>query len=108
VLRPDGVLLFCATSPLFRLCWDDRRDGPGDRLQRDYFGLPPEAEGHGAVSFTLPYGEWVRRFRAHGLAVEALVEPQPPPDVVSPFYPGATDWAQRWPAEVIWKVRREA
>jgi hypothetical protein len=50
----------------------------------------------------------LRRFRAHGLAVEALVEPPLPPGVVSPFYPGATAWAQRWPAEMIWKVRREA
>jgi hypothetical protein len=40
----------------------------------------------------------LRRFRAHGLAVEALVEPPLPPGVVSPFYPGATAWAQRWPA----------
>jgi SAM-dependent methyltransferase len=111
VLRPDGVLVFCTTSPLFRLCWDERRGpwgAPGERLRRDYFGLGPERHAGGAVSFALPYGEWVRRFRAHGLAVEALVEPAPVPGVVSPFYPGATAWAQRWPAEMIWKVRREA
>jgi SAM-dependent methyltransferase len=111
VLRPGGVVVFCATAPLFRLCWDHRRGkggGPGDRLRRPYFGLLPEPEGDGAVSFTLPYGEWVRRFRASHLAVEALIEPQPPPGVISPFYPDATDLAQRWPAEVIWKVRREA
>lgn len=110
ILRPDGTLIFCATSPLFRLCWDDRQGkwgGPGDRLRRDYFGLRPEPEGDGAVSFAPPYGEWVRRFRAHGLAIEALIEPQPPRGVTSHFYPGATAWAQRWPAEVIWKVRRE-
>ncbi|MGH2356365.1 MAG: class I SAM-dependent methyltransferase, partial [Chloroflexota bacterium] len=111
VLRPGGLLVFCASSPFLRLCWDDEAGqwgAPGDRLRRDYFGLKTEAEGDGAVSFTLPYGEWVRRFRAHGLAVEALVEPRPARGVVSPFYPDATAWVQRWPAELIWKVRREA
>jgi SAM-dependent methyltransferase len=110
VLRPGGVLVFCATSPLFRLCWDARRGrwgAPGDRLRAAYFGLRAEPEGDGAVSFALPYGEWVRRFRAHGLAIEALAEPRPPPGGVSPFYPDATGWARRWPAEVIWKARRE-
>jgi SAM-dependent methyltransferase len=108
VLRPGGILVFCATSPLFTICWDDRRGGPGSRLRWDYFGLHSKAEGDGAVSFVLPYGEWVRRFREHGLAVESLVEPRPAPGAVSTFYPGATAWARRWPAEVIWKVRREA
>jgi ubiquinone/menaquinone biosynthesis C-methylase UbiE len=106
VLRPGGVLVFCVTSPLFIVCYDDQADAPGDRLRREYFGLHREPEGEGAVTFALPYGEWVRRFRAHGLAIDALVEPQPPPGAVSSFYPGAADWARRWPAEVIWKVRR--
>jgi SAM-dependent methyltransferase len=106
VLRPGGVLVFCATSPLFTICWDNRLSAPGDRLGRDYFGLYVEAEDDGAVSFMLPFGEWVRRFREHGLVVDALVEPKPAPGVVSPFYPEATEWAQRWPAELIWKVRR--
>lgn len=108
VLRLGGVLVFCVTSPLFATCWDERLEGPGDRLERDYFSLHAEAEGDGAVSFNLPYGEWVRRFRKHGLAVEALIEPRPAPGAVSSFYPGATEWARRWPAEIIWKIRREA
>ena len=107
VLRPGGVLIFCATSPLFAICWDDEIDGPGDRLRADYFALHAQPEGDGAVSFNLPYGEWVRSFRAHGLAIDALIEPRPVPDAVSSFYPEATGWARRWPAEVIWKVRRE-
>ncbi len=102
VLRPGGTLVFCATSPLFTMCWDDRIDGPGDRLGADYFGLHGQAEGDGAASFV-----WVRRFRAHGLLVDALIEPRPAPGAVSSFYPDATEWARRWPAEAIWKVRRE-
>jgi SAM-dependent methyltransferase len=107
VLRPGGLLVFCVTSPLFRVCWDDALDRPGERLGRDYFGLHTLDEGDGAATFNLPYGEWVRRFRKHGLAVEALLEPRPAPGVTSSFWPRATDWARRWPAELIWTVRRE-
>lgn len=107
VLRSGGVLIFCATSPLFVMCWDDDIDGPGDRLRTSYFGMRTEAEGDGAVSFVLPHGEWIELFRAHGLSVDALVEPRPAPDAVSSFYPKATAWVQRWPAETIWKVRRD-
>jgi SAM-dependent methyltransferase len=105
VLRPAGILIFCATSPLFVMCWDEQRLCPGDRLQRDYFGLHTVAESDGAASFVLPYGEWVRRFREQGLAVDSLIEPVPEPDALSSFYADAEGWARRWPAELIWKVR---
>jgi hypothetical protein len=39
--------------------------------------------------------------------VEALVEPRPPPGASSTFWGDGSDWARRWPAELIWKVRRE-
>jgi SAM-dependent methyltransferase len=107
VLRPGGWLVFCLTSPLFAVCWDDALDAPGERLRRDYFGQHAHDEGDGAATFNLPYGEWVRRFRAHRLAVEALVEPRPPPGATSTFWGSGTDWARRWPAELVWKLRRE-
>jgi SAM-dependent methyltransferase len=108
VLRPDGVLVFCVTSTLFDICWDDRFDRPGDRLRRDFVECRAEGDEDDGVSYTLSHGEWVRRFRAHRLAVDALLEPRPRPGLVSNFWPQATAWAQRWPAEAIWKVRREA
>jgi SAM-dependent methyltransferase len=107
VLRPGGLLIFCLTSPLFQVCWDDALEAPGERLRRDYFGLRALDEGGGAATFNRPYGEWVRCFRAHGLAVEALVEPRPPPGATSTFWGQGTGWARRWPAELIWTVRRE-
>jgi SAM-dependent methyltransferase len=107
VLRPGGLLIFCATSPWFSVCYDADRDQQDERLHRDYFGLGAEDEGNGALTFNLPYGEWVRRFRANHLAIEALIEPRPAPDATSSFWPTATAWARSWPAEVIWKVRRE-
>ena len=58
-------------------------------------------------SSNLPYGEWIRLFRAHGFAVEALIEMQPPDGAASTYRGRAeTAWARRWPIEEIWKVRK--
>jgi hypothetical protein len=58
-----------------------------------------------AVEYQLPYGAWIRLFRSHRLVVEDLVELRAQADsttTYSEFAPRA--WAQRWPAEHIWKV----
>lgn len=107
MLRPGGILAFCVTAPLMEICWDEALDSPGERLRTDYFGLGAVEEGDGAATFNLPYSEWVCRFRGCELAVEALFEPRPAPGATSTFLPQAADWARRWPAELIWKVRRE-
>ncbi len=64
-------------------------------------------EDDGETVFQLPFGEWVRLFRANGLVVEDLVEPRPDPDATS-SYRNADElaWARRWPAEAIWRLRR--
>jgi SAM-dependent methyltransferase len=110
VLRPGGRLIFCATSVLMLLVgWNDQT-GPSNQLERDYFGLGAISEGEGgAQTFTRPHGEWIRLFRENRLAIEALHEPRPAPDAVTTFYPAPTAaWARRWPAEMIWVVRRES
>jgi hypothetical protein len=66
------------------------------------------ASGEGTVDYQVPYGEWVRTFRQHGLIVEDLVELRPPEDATTTFVDFAPlDWARRWPAEEIWVLRRE-
>ena len=60
-----------------------------------------------SVEYNLPYGEWIRLFRASGLVVEDLVEPRPAPDATSTYWEESErDWARRWPSEAIWKVRK--
>lgn len=107
LLRPGGMLVFCGATPIVEMCYPEDSDHPQDRLLMDYFGmwsLPWE----GYVEFMLPYGAWIRLFRAHGFAIEDLVELRPGPDAVS-SYLDATDreWYRRWPGEQVWKVRRE-
>jgi hypothetical protein len=57
----------------------------------------------------LPYGEWIRLFRANDFEVEDLIELRPPARATSTydFYAPRT-WARRFPGENIWKLRKKA
>jgi SAM-dependent methyltransferase len=107
LLRPGGLLAFCGATPLIEMCYPDEGEHPGDRLVGGYFGmwsLPWE----GYVEFMLPYGAWIRLFRAHGFIIEDLIELRPGPDAVSSYRDESDrEWYRRWPGEMIWKVRKE-
>jgi SAM-dependent methyltransferase len=106
LLRPGGLFAFNHHSPIEAICWPLDADTVGDRLVLDYFGLLRIDDGED-VSYQLPYGEWIRLFRANGFVVEDLIEPRPRPDATS-TYRAADElaWARRWPAECIWRLRR--
>ena len=107
LLRPGGLFAFCGATPIVELCYPEDSDHPADRLLGDYFGMwsiPYEDY----VEFMLPYGAWIRLFRAHGFRVEDLIELRPGPDDLSSYRDETDrDWYRRWPGEQIWKVRRE-
>jgi SAM-dependent methyltransferase len=108
LLRPGGVFAFCAATPLVYLTYDEVRDRQTRELKRPYTELGRMAFGDGTVDFVLPPGDWLRLFRANGFAVEDLIELVAPSDATTTY----TDfvpkrWATRWPAEQIWKLRKE-
>jgi SAM-dependent methyltransferase len=108
LLRPGGLFAFNHGSTIESLCWPVGAEGPGDRLVFDYFGMH-SIEDDGGVTFNLPYGEWIRLFRANGLVVEDLIEPQPSEGATSSYRDAETmAWSRRWPIESIWRLRREA
>ncbi len=106
LLRPEGLLAFCGATPIIQMCYPDDSDHPGDRLLRDYFNmwaLPYE----GYTDFMLPYGAWIRLFRAHCLEIEDLIELRPGPDATSTYRDDVDrEWYRRWAGEQIWKVRK--
>ena len=106
LLRRGGLFAFSHGSTILDLVWADDAERAGDRLIRDYFGLR-RIEATDEVDFQLPYGEWIRLFRANGFEILDLVEPRPPADAVS-SYRDAEElaWSRRWPAESIWRCRR--
>jgi SAM-dependent methyltransferase len=108
LLRRGGLLAFCGATPIIEMCYPDEGDHPGDQLLDDYFGMW-SLPWDGYVEFMLPYGAWIRLFRAHGFAIDDLIELRPTPEAKS-SYRDATDleWYRRWPGEMIWKVRKES
>jgi SAM-dependent methyltransferase len=108
LLRPGGRLHFLVNAPLHMLCVPDVEDAPsGDRLLRPYLGMHRfEWTDDESVEFHLPHGELIALLRASGFEIEELIEVRPP-DGATTRSPYATlEWAQRWPTEEIWKVRR--
>ena len=105
LLRPDGVFAFNIASPLIWLCWGDGEEPPGPELVRSYFGM--RRETWETVEFQLPYGEWIRLFRANGFEIVDLIELRPParPRTTYPDF-APLSWARRWPGENIWKLRK--
>lgn len=106
LLRPGGLLAFSITGPLASLCWSPETDLMEPTLHRPYFGLH-RLEDDESVNFQLPYGEWIRLFRANGLEVEDLLEPRPPAGATSTYWEESElEWARKWPSEAIWRARK--
>jgi SAM-dependent methyltransferase len=106
LLRPGGLFAFNGHSPIEEICWPLDADEVGDRLVLDYFGMHVIDDGE-TTSFQLPYGEWIRLFRANGFVIEDLIEPRPASLAASTYKTAeALAWARRWPAEAIWRLRK--
>jgi ubiquinone/menaquinone biosynthesis C-methylase UbiE len=107
LLRPGGLFAFNHHSPFEAVCWADDAEEVGTTLIRDYFGMYVLLD-EGEEYFQLPYGEWIRLFRANGFVIEDLIEPIPAEGATSTYRTDAAlAWARRWPAECLWKLRKE-
>jgi SAM-dependent methyltransferase len=106
LLRPGGLFAFNHHTPIESIAWPMDADRVGERLVNDYFGMHALDDGE-EITFQIPYGEWIRLFRANGFVVEDLIELRPAEDATS-SYRDAEElaWARRWPAEEIWRVRK--
>jgi SAM-dependent methyltransferase len=105
LLREDGLLAFSMVTPILDLFWDNERESVDERPRNNYFehrGF----EDHEAVDFQLPYGEWIRLFRANDFVIEDLIDLRPPPEATTTYDVVSVEWARRLPAEHIWKVRK--
>jgi SAM-dependent methyltransferase len=110
LLRAGGRFVFNGTTPFIWTVWGEGDEPAGTELKRSYFG--PRRWDHQdddgpSSDFQLPYGEWIRLFRDNGFVVEDLIELRPGPGATTTYDGYAPlEWARRFPAEQIWKVRR--
>jgi SAM-dependent methyltransferase len=110
LLRPGGVLLFLGNTPLAMVCTPLSGAPVEPVLHRNYFELHrldwTTAEvDPGGVEFNLPISGWFRLFRETGFDVLDYRELQAPEGGRDQFNTPA-EWAQKWPSEQIWKLRK--
>lgn len=60
----------------------------------------------GGVEFNPSHGEWIRLLRKNGFEVLDLIEIQAPPVGDEHYHHVTREWAQRWPAEEIWRAQK--
>ncbi|WTX62607.1 methyltransferase domain-containing protein [Streptomyces halstedii] len=107
VLGRGGRLVFNVAGPWFEACYDEAAGRVTTTLRQDYFGLDTIAEGDGATSYQLTYGDWVRVLRGAGLLIDDLIEPRPDPGTPNGYNEtDPPDWAHRWPAELLWVTHK--
>jgi SAM-dependent methyltransferase len=110
VLRPGGRFVFNGTTPIIWMAWGDSDDPPTDELRLPYYGMRSAESSDpdwDTTEFQLTYGGWIRLFREHGFVVEDLIELRPPEHVTTTYEDYAPlEWARKYPAEHIWKVRK--
>ena len=109
VLRPGGLLAFCATHPLLYLTWDDEEQRQTRRLQIEYARARPDGarRGHHRLGACRPARGSACCARTAS-TIEDCIELCAPErrDHDVRRVRAAPKWARRWPAEWIWKARR--
>jgi SAM-dependent methyltransferase len=111
LLRPGGELVFLVNGTLVMLTGPDTDPvaPAGTELLRPYFGMRRfEWVDDTSVDFHLGYGDWIRVLTSHGFEVERLVELRNPGHGAGRYDLFSAEWAERWPAEEMWKARKVA
>jgi SAM-dependent methyltransferase len=110
LLRAGGQLVFLGNAPIATLCMPPSGAAYEAQLHRSDFDLHrvdwTQCEvDPGGVEFNLPISKWLQLFRETGFEVLDYLELQAPPGSNDRHYsPGW--WAERWPSEHVWKLRK--
>jgi SAM-dependent methyltransferase len=111
LLRPGGELVFLQNTPLSMLCMPDVGKIE-ERLLRPQLGMHrlEWKDDDPGIEFHLGHGELLRLLRRTGFEILDLVELFAPATAGDAGYDDyvPTEWAQRWPPEEIWRVRKES
>jgi SAM-dependent methyltransferase len=113
LLKPGGQLVFLGNSTLMMLAAPElETEAASDRLLRPQRGMHRfEWSDTPCIEFHLSPGDWIRLLRANSFEIEDLIEVYPTEGSptqcsLAPFAP--LEWAQAWPCEEVWKVRKRS
>lgn len=112
LLRPGGELVMLGNHPLVSICQRIDTDDPVTReLLNPYFGMhridwkEPDDEG---TEFNLPISKWFELFHQTGFDIVAYHELQSPERGDEVHFYVTASWANDYPTEQIWKLRKPA
>ncbi|MEM7019612.1 MAG: class I SAM-dependent methyltransferase [Pseudomonadota bacterium] len=113
VLKPGAQLIFMTNASFAILCTPDEDPEASEissRLLRPYLGMHRIEwdESSNEIEFHLPHGKWVELLTENGFMIERLLELGAPPDAASRYSWVNAKWAQSWPTEDVWVVRKKA
>lgn len=109
LLRPGGELVFLVNGTFSMLTSPDVDpvEPAGTELLRPYFGMKRfEWQTDDGIDFHLGYGDWIRVLTSNGFDVERLVELRNPGKDSGRYKLFTAEWAEKWPAEEMWKARK--
>ncbi len=113
LLRPRGTLTFLGNHPLTAICTPPSGASCDERLHAPYFGMHKQDWRNveidpGGIEFNLTISDWLRLFRRTGLELMDYHELQAPADISELRFAVSGAWAQRWPSEQVWVLRKSA
>jgi SAM-dependent methyltransferase len=111
LLRPGGELVYLVNGTFLMLTSPDVDpvQPAATELLRPYFGMRRfEWVDDPSIDFHLGYGDWIRVLTTHGFEVERLVELGNPGHDAGRYGLFTAEWAEKWPAEEMWKARKVA
>lgn len=112
ILRSGGRLAFLTNHPLVAVFSPYDGSTPlAHELVRPYFDIhridwTDVPIDPGGVEFNLPLSRWFELFRRTGFEVEDFREPRPAEGGDRVSFIATADWAQRWPTEMAFKLRK--
>lgn len=112
LLKPGGLLTFLGSHPLAMLTAPLSGAPCDERLHRPYFGLHRLDWRNvefdpGGIEFNLTQSAWLGLFREVGFDVIDYLELAAPADASGLKFTTPAEWAKRYPAEQVWKLRKQ-
>ena len=80
-------------------------------LERSYFDLGrldwrDAIDEPGGIEFNLPISSWIRLFHRIGFDITDYTEVQAPESATGTAGSVTVDWAQRFPSEQVWRLKK--
>ena len=112
LLRPGGGLAILTNHPFSQVCSPFDGSLPiTERLERPYFGMyrldwRDAVDEPGGIEFNMSISDWFHMLTDTGFVVDDFIEVRAPHTGDEVHFFVTADWANRWPAEMAWIVRK--